>query len=125
MAEQFVGQELRSCSGEGSEDLHYWSREKGAAEVDYLARSGASVRPVEVKSGPAGRLRSLHQVLLEQPECAPGVVLSEAPYAELPEQGLVFCPLYFAGSLGRSAFAAGGIGAAQPRASTPGSASSA
>jgi hypothetical protein len=78
----------------------------GAAEVDYVMRSGASVRPVEVKSGPAGRLRSLHQLLLEMPECAPGVVLSEAPYAELPEQGIVFCPLYFAGSLGRSAFAA-------------------
>jgi hypothetical protein len=26
----------------------------------------------------------------------PGLVLSEAPYAELPEQGLVFIPLYFA-----------------------------
>jgi predicted AAA+ superfamily ATPase len=106
VAEQFVGQELRSCGGEGSEDLHYWSRAKGSAEVDYVMRAGAPVRPVEVKSGPAGRLRSLHQLLLEQPECAPGVVLSEAPYAELPEQGLVFCPLYFAGSLGRSAFGA-------------------
>lgn len=115
VAEQFVGQELRSCGGEDSEDLHYWSRAKGAAEVDYLARTGASVRPVEVKSGPAGRLRSLHQLLLEQPECAPGVVLSEAAYAELPEQGLVFCPLYFAGSLGRSAFAASAVDAAQPR----------
>jgi predicted AAA+ superfamily ATPase len=125
VAEQFVGQELRSCGGEGSEDLHYWSREQGAAEVDYLARTGTSVRPVEVKSGPAGRLRSLHQLLLDQPECAPGVVLSEAPYAELPEQGLVFCPLYFAGSLGRSAFTASAADAAQPRPSTPGSAPSA
>jgi hypothetical protein len=99
VAEQFVGQELRSQGGMGSEPLHYWSRAAGAAEVDYLLRQGSEIRPVEVKSGPAGRLRSLHQLLLDQPACSPGLVLSEAPYAELPEQGLVFCPLYFAGSL--------------------------
>jgi predicted AAA+ superfamily ATPase len=98
VAEQFVGQELRARA-RGSEDLHYWSREAGAAEVDYVAFVGARPRPIEVKSGPAGRLRSMHVLLREQPECGPGIVLSEAPYAELPEQGLVFCPLYFAGSL--------------------------
>ena len=27
------------------------------------------------------------------------LVLSEAPYAELPEQGLVFIPLYYAGTV--------------------------
>ncbi len=30
---------------------------------------------------------------------APGVVLSEAPYAELPEQGLTIVPLHYAGTL--------------------------
>ena len=33
------------------------------------------------------------------PGCAPGLLLSEAPYAELPEQGLTFVPLYYAGTL--------------------------
>ena len=35
----------------------------------------------------------------EYPQCAPGLVLSEAPYAELPEQSLTFVPLYYAGTL--------------------------
>ena len=30
---------------------------------------------------------------------APGLVLSEAPYAELPEKDLAFVPLYYAGTL--------------------------
>ena len=30
---------------------------------------------------------------------APGAVLSEAPYAELPEQGLTIVPLHYAGTL--------------------------
>jgi len=98
VAEQFVGQELRA-GGAGGDSLHYWSRATGSAEVDYVALVGSRVQPVEVKSGPSGRLRGLHQLLHEQPDCAPGIVLSEAPYAQLPEQGLVFCPLYFAGSL--------------------------
>jgi hypothetical protein len=62
---------------------------------------GGRIVPIEVKSGPAGKLRSLHLLLREYPECAPGLVLSEAPFAGLPEQGLMFVPLYFAGSLAR------------------------
>jgi len=59
---------------------------------------------MELKSGPAGRLRSLHLLLREYPQCAPGLVLSGAPYAELPEKGLSFVPLYYAGTLfGRAA----------------------
>ena len=60
---------------------------------------GGRVVPIEVKSGPSGRLRSLHLLLKEYPLCAPGLVLSEAPYAELPQQGLTFVPLYYAGTL--------------------------
>jgi predicted AAA+ superfamily ATPase len=99
LAEQYVGQELLTA---GDRELHYWSRaaKSSTAEIDYLIARAGDVRPVEVKSGPAGRLRSLHLLLREQPDCAPGIVLSEAPYAELPEQDLVFVPLYFAGQLG-------------------------
>ncbi len=74
-------------------------QESSSAEVDYVVASGGRAVPIEVKSGPAGRLRSLHLLLTEYPQCAPGLVLSEAPYAELPEQGLTFVPLYYAGTL--------------------------
>jgi predicted AAA+ superfamily ATPase len=102
LAEQFVGQELHAASDRG---LFYWARDakSSTAEVDYLLAREDSVVPIEVKSGPGGRLRSMHQLLKECPQCAPGVVLSTAPYAELPEQGLWFLPLYFAGSLARPA----------------------
>jgi len=102
LAEQFVGQEL-CAAGDG--DLYYWARaaKSSTAEVDYLLVRRDRLVPVEVKSGPGGRLRSMHQLLKEHPQCAPGVVLSTAPYAELPEQDLVFVPLYYAGVLMRSA----------------------
>jgi hypothetical protein len=98
LAEQYVGQELAASLGG---DVYCWLRPQrsSSAEVDYLVESGGRIVPIEVKSGPAGKLRSLHQLLREYPGCAPGVVLSETPYAELPEQNLVFVPLYFAGSL--------------------------
>lgn len=107
LAEQFVGQELRAALKEPpiGEALHYWSRAGEArgsnAEVDYLVAMNGRIVPIEVKSGPSGKLRSLHLLLREYPQCSPGVVLSEAPFAELPEQGLVFVPLYYAGSLDR------------------------
>ena len=105
LAEQFVGQELRAtlAGHPGGDGLYYWTRVGEApgatAEVDYLTTIGGRIVPIEVKSGPAGRLRSMHVLLERYPHCAPGVVLSEGPYAELTEQQLVFAPLYFAGSL--------------------------
>jgi len=100
LAEQYVGQELRAA---GDRELHYWSRaaKSSTAEVDYLVGIAGRIAPIEVKSGPAGRLRSMHQLLLEHPECDSGIVMSTRPYAELPEQRLVFIPLYFAGTLAR------------------------
>jgi predicted AAA+ superfamily ATPase len=104
VAEQFVGQQLATTL-RGGERLHYWARgaKSSTAEVDYVVRIGDAVRPIEVKSGPSGRLRSLHRLLSEHPEVGPGIVLSEAPYAELPAQNLVFVPLYYAGALTGSA----------------------
>ena len=101
MAEQFVGQELAVA---GEDELFYWSRaaSSSTAEVDYLlARQGCAL-PVEVKSGPAGRLKSLHLFLAQYPDSPAGYVLSGAPYARLPEQKLVFLPLYYAYALGLS-----------------------
>jgi predicted AAA+ superfamily ATPase len=98
LAEQFVGQELVASLGD---EVYCWLRpqKNSSAEVDYVVASGGRAVPIEVKSGPSGRLRSLHLLLTECPQCAPGLVLSEAPYAELPEQGLTYVPLYYAGTL--------------------------
>jgi hypothetical protein len=100
MAEQFVGQEL---SAGGQEALYYWAREakSSTAEVDFLAVTGGRILPIEVKSGPSGRLRSLHLLLRTFPNCPKGFVLSTGPYDELPDERLVFVPLYYAGSLVR------------------------
>jgi len=100
MAEQFVGQEMMVSQ---TSDLHYWAREaKGStAEVDYLAVVDGSIYGVEVKSGPAGRLRSLHVMLENYPTCRGGLVFSTGPYGELPGQKLTFIPLYFAHSATR------------------------
>ena len=98
LAEQFVGQELVAALGD---EVYCWLRpqKSSSAEVDYLVASGGQAVPIEVKSGPAGRLRNLHLLLREYPQCAPGLVLSGAPYAELPGQDLTFVPLYYAGTL--------------------------
>lgn len=98
LAEQFAGQEL--ISG-GMEDLHYWSREarNSSAEIDYLFARGNKIFPVEVKSGPSGKLRSMHLLLQQYPKIEQGYVLSSAPYGEIPDQKLTFLPLYYAYSL--------------------------
>ena len=98
MAEQFVGQELVAA---GQEDLHYWAREakSSSAEVDFVVAIDGRIFPVEVKSGASGRLRSLHLLLETYPSCATGYVFSCAPYSELPDQRLVFLPLYYAWSI--------------------------
>ena len=89
------------AAGEG--ELFYWAREArgSSAEVDYLAVRAGKILPVEVKSGAAGALRSLHLFLKEYSNCPMGVVLSCRPPATLAEQRLRFLPLYFAGQLNR------------------------
>jgi len=97
MAEQFVGQEMLIPQ---SSQLYYWARSRSAksstAEVDYLGTIGDTIIPVEVKSGPAGQLRSLHLLLQSFPQISRGVVLSTRMYSELPSQRLVFIPIYYA-----------------------------
>lgn len=69
LAEQFVGQELVS-SGPTYEDraLYYWEREErnSSAEVDFLITFQNKIIPVEVKSGPATKLKSTHIFLKEK-----------------------------------------------------------
>lgn len=99
LAEQFVGQEVLAA---GQEELYYWAREaKGSsAEVDFLIVTNGRIFPVEVKSGPSGRLKSLHLLLRSCANCHTGYVFSGAPYAELPAQKIVFIPLYYAYAMG-------------------------
>ena len=65
LAEQFVGQHLRHLRPGQKPELHYWLREgkSGNAEVDFLIQVDERVVPVEVKSGAAGSMRSLHQFM--------------------------------------------------------------
>ena len=95
MAEQFAGQEFAAA---GNDALYYWSREEksSTAEVDYLLSHNGQIIPVEIKSGAAGRLRSLHLLLENYTNCPYGIVLSGASFARLPEQKLIFLPLYYA-----------------------------
>ena len=95
MAEQFVGQEMLISQ---NSQLHYWARSArgSTAEVDYIGTIGNTVVPVEVKSGAAGRLRSLHLLIESFPNVPRGVVFSSRPYEELPDQKLVFTPIYYA-----------------------------
>lgn len=99
LAEQFAAQEMLTA-----DDLFYWSREKRGsnAEVDYLTVRNGKICPVEVKSGAAGSLRSLHLMLATYPNCPEGIVLSAQPYNSLPEQKLLFLPLYHAAALSRT-----------------------
>lgn len=65
VAESVVGQLLLSAHRRTDEPLHFWVREsaRASAEVDYLVPTAGGLLPVEVKAGPAGTLKSLHQFL--------------------------------------------------------------
>ena len=99
LAEQFVAQELLAWH---SSELFYWARDaRGSnAEVDYLAVREGKIYPVEVKSGTGGSLRSLHLMLEKYPNCPRGLVLYSGPYRNLPDQKIVFLPLYGVAGIG-------------------------
>ena len=64
MAEQFIGQHLIYNSQSFKEpQLHYWLREGKShnAEIDYVVEFNSSLVAIEVTSGAAGKIRSLHQ----------------------------------------------------------------
>jgi len=69
IAEHIVGQELLAVNTSVLHGLHFWVREKkqSNAEVDFIVPFGDYLIPIEVKSGAAGRLRSLHQFIDQAP----------------------------------------------------------
>ncbi len=66
LSEQVAAQQLRQLgSGFSHEgELYHWRREGGrAGEIDYLIEICGKILPVEVKSGAAGAMKSLHQFM--------------------------------------------------------------
>ena len=98
LAEQFVGQEL-ICANDG--EICYWARDKkgSSAEIDYLVTISGKPYPIEVKSGKAGSLKSMHMILKKYPDCSFGIVFSTRAFENLKEQKLIFLPLYYAGGI--------------------------
>ena len=84
MCEAFVGQEILAHGRPARrEELFYWTRENrgSQAEVDYVLAAGGSVIPVEVKSGSAGSLRSMH-LFLESKRGSPfGIQISRGNFS--------------------------------------------
>jgi predicted AAA+ superfamily ATPase len=67
LIEQIIGQELKTLNPRMDIPLRFWVRDKfnAQAEVDFLVCSSLGVIPVEAKSGAAGKLRSLHQFMVQ------------------------------------------------------------
>jgi len=68
IAEQFVGQQIRSSQSPLTDPiLFYWQRTGGRqGEIDYIIQHGNSVVPIEIKSGTAGSMKSLHQFMADK-----------------------------------------------------------
>lgn len=65
LAEQLAAQQLRLADPDSQ--LHYWQREGGRpGEVDFVLQQGGRIVPVELKSGAAGAMKSLHQFVFER-----------------------------------------------------------
>ena len=94
-AEQFVAQELLAAAPPDQEpELYFWIREalNSQAEVDFLLAVGASIIPIEVKSGATGTLKSLHLFLQSHPATPYGIRIHSAPGHSEPH--LRHIPLY-------------------------------
>ncbi len=64
IAEHLTGQELLSINYTMTRQNHFWTKEKSSdAEVDYIFQFNGMLIPVEVKSGKAGKLRSLNEFM--------------------------------------------------------------
>ncbi len=69
IAEHIVGQELLAESQTFTRKVQFWVREKkqSNAQVDYIVPFKSYAIPVEVKTGKAGRLRSMHEFIDRAP----------------------------------------------------------
>ena len=107
IAEHIIGQELLTISSSVFFNLSFWLREKpqSNAEVDFIYEYKGLVIPIEVKSGVAGKLRSLHLFMDKAPH--PYAVrfynnelqLSEAKTIAGKKFHLLNLPYYLAGNI--------------------------
>ena len=88
LTEQYALQQLKSTS---RIPLHYWSRDKGTAEVDFVIQHAGKIVPVEVKAETNLRAKSL-QSYRSRYDPPLAVRTSLAPYHV--EAGLADIPLY-------------------------------
>ena len=101
LSEQVAGQELLAHSIPFEPyQLTYWARDKktSRAEVDYVIQHGATIIPIEVKSGPMGRMKSLH-IFMQEKRSKLGIKISQAPLS-LKDQ-ILSLPIYLIGQLDR------------------------
>jgi predicted AAA+ superfamily ATPase len=110
LAEMFVGQQLLAGEATASAPPFFWVSEsaRANAETDYLLPGSSDPVPVEVKSGAAGSLKSLHQ-FLARAKCDLGVRLHAGGFADerlevqVPDGSLRYrllsLPLYLAEEL--------------------------
>ena len=85
---------VEAAGGSQNNELFYWSRaaKSSNAEIDYLLARDGKILPLEVKHGPAGRLKSLHRYLEEHPDTETGFVLNTG---NVGASGRIrFLPLY-------------------------------
>lgn len=96
LAEQFVGQEMVAAGGSETRKMYYWARDKksSSAEVDYLYVHEGSIFPIEVKSGPKGKLKSLHIFMQEHPDIKTGYVMSPIVFGKQRVDNITFIPVY-------------------------------
>lgn len=114
LAEQFVGQTLRSIVPYYKDpQLFYWTREKqtSSAEIDYIIQQNNLIVPIEVKAGSTGTLKSLHLFMgLRQLPTAirfnsekPSIfrVNLQSSLKQTANYNLISLPLYLAGQVDR------------------------
>lgn len=100
-AEQFVAQELCALQDPFIDrGLYYWenSRASSEAEIDFLINLNQKMVPIEVKSGSAGRLKSLKQ-FMETKKIDLGIRLSEKPL--VIQDKILSIPFYLIGEMER------------------------
>jgi predicted AAA+ superfamily ATPase len=65
LAEQFVGQQLRAAQAPTIDPQLFYRQRTGGRldEIDYIIQHENRIVPIEVKSGAAGSMKSLHQFM--------------------------------------------------------------
>jgi predicted AAA+ superfamily ATPase len=94
VAEQFTGQEIKAYQSPYTKsELYYWGRKakSSTAELDYLIEKEARVVPVEIKSGPTGRMKSMH-MFIEKYSTENAIRISPAPFKK--GQPILSIPFY-------------------------------